>query len=155
MKIIDVDICESRLAKQDKEWRFALAAIAVSEGWFVTIPTEDGAFGYGYASSMARIGAPHEVVKANLDRLSKLLIGRDSRQIGLILDDLDRAGVGTSQASALINGLNKEPRPKGRGIGDTPARTLRGSPSFYSALRTLSCRTPTAERRKRRGIYPS
>ena len=90
MKIVDVRIEESVLPKKDKDWKFALAANPATEGWIVNIRTEDGTVGYGYASTMNHYGAPHEAVKGALDRLCKRLIGRDSREIASILDDLDR-----------------------------------------------------------------
>ena len=80
MRIAEVQIDLSTLPKQDKEWKFALAAGGISQGWIVSIRAEDGCVGYGYASTMAHIGAPHESVKVNLDRLKKHLIGRDPRQ---------------------------------------------------------------------------
>jgi hypothetical protein len=62
MRIADVQIDPSLVPKQDKEWKFALAANSMSEGWIVSIRADDGAIGYGYASTMAHYGAPHESV---------------------------------------------------------------------------------------------
>jgi L-alanine-DL-glutamate epimerase-like enolase superfamily enzyme len=103
MKIVDVRIEESILPKKDKDWKFALAANPATEGWIVSIGAEDGTIGYGYASTMNHYGAPHEAVKGALDRLCKRLIGRDSRQIAAILDDLDHAMEGNNQAKAGID----------------------------------------------------
>jgi L-Ala-D/L-Glu epimerase len=103
MKIVDVRIEESILPKKDKDWKFALAANPATEGWIVAISAEDGTIGYGYASTMNHYGAPHEAVKGALDRLCKRLIGRDSRQIAAILDDLDHAMAGNNQAKAGID----------------------------------------------------
>ncbi len=103
MKIIEARVDESVLPKQDKDWKFALAASGVTQGWIVSIQAEDGTVGYGYASSMAHYGAPHEAVKGALDLLSKRLIGRDSREIAGILDDLDRAMAGNNQAKSGID----------------------------------------------------
>ena len=103
MKIASVEIRESRLPKIDKEWRFALAAMPVQEGWVVIIHAEDGAVGYGYASSMPHVGSPHEDVKADLDRLAPVLVGKDSRLINVLLDDVDRQGFRTTQSKAGID----------------------------------------------------
>ena len=63
MKIVEARIDESVLPKKDKEWKFALAASGVTEGWIVIISGEDGTLGYGYAASMNHYGAPHEAVE--------------------------------------------------------------------------------------------
>ena len=103
MKIVDVRVEESVLPKKDKDWKFALAANPATEGWVVNIHAEDGTVGYGYASTMNHYGAPHEAVKGALDRLSKHLIGRDSRQIASLLDELDHFMQGNNQAKSGID----------------------------------------------------
>ena len=103
MKIVDVRVEESVLPKKDKDWKFALAANPATEGWVVNIHAEDGTVGYGYASTMNHYGAPHEAVKGALDRLSKHLIGRDSRQIASLLDELDHFMQGNNQAKSCID----------------------------------------------------
>lgn len=103
MKITRIEIRESRLPKIDKEWRFALAAMPVQEGWVVVIHAEDGHVGYGYASSMPHVGSPHEDVRADLERLTAPLVGKDSRLINVLLDDVDRMGFKTTQAKAGID----------------------------------------------------
>ena len=103
MKIVDVRAHEAVLPKLDKDWKFALAASGMSEGWIVTIHAEDGTIGYGYASSMAHYGAPHETVRGALERLFKHVKGKDSRQIALIMDDLDHVMIGNNQAKAGID----------------------------------------------------
>ena len=122
MKIIDVRIEESVLPKKDKDWKFALAANPATEGWIVSIRTEDGTVGYGYASTMNHYGAPHEAVKGALDRLSKRLIGRDSREIASILDDLDQAMMGNNQAKSGI---------------DCALHDLQGAPARRAGLRSV------------------
>src|SRR5260370_8865750 len=96
MKIVEGGIDESILPKKDKDWKFALAASSVTQGWIVSIRAEDGTVGYGYASTMNHYGAPHEAVKGALDLLCNRLIGPDSREIASILDDLDRIMLGTN-----------------------------------------------------------
>ena len=54
MKIVEVRIDESVLPKKDKDWKFALAASSVTQGWIVCIRAEDGTVGYGYAYSEVR-----------------------------------------------------------------------------------------------------
>jgi L-alanine-DL-glutamate epimerase-like enolase superfamily enzyme len=103
MKIVDVRVEESILPKTDKDWKFALAANPATEGWIVSIRAEDGTVGYGYASTMNHYGAPHAAVKGALDQLCKPLIGRDSRQIASILDELDHIMEGNNQAKSGID----------------------------------------------------
>jgi L-alanine-DL-glutamate epimerase-like enolase superfamily enzyme len=103
MKITRIEIRESRLPKIDKEWRFALAAMPVQEGWVVVIHAEDGALGYGYASSMPHVGSPHAMVKADLERLTPSLVGKDSRLINVLLDEVDQLVPQTTQAKAGID----------------------------------------------------
>ena len=103
MRIADVEVRESRLPKIDKDWKFALAAMPVQEGWVVTIRTENGGVGYGYASSMPHIGSPHQMVREDLERMTKGLRGRDSRLINVILDDIDREGFKTAQAKSGVD----------------------------------------------------
>jgi L-alanine-DL-glutamate epimerase-like enolase superfamily enzyme len=103
MKIVDVRVEESILPKKDKDWKFALAANPATEGWIVNIHAEDGTVGYGYASTMNHYGAPHAAVKGALDQMCKQLIGRDSRQIARIMDDLEHAMHGNNQAKSGID----------------------------------------------------
>jgi L-alanine-DL-glutamate epimerase-like enolase superfamily enzyme len=103
MKIAEIHIDACDLAKDDPEWRFALAANPISQGWTVTITGEDGTSGYGYASSMPHYGAPAEAVKANLENFKQTLLGRDSRRIAELLYELDQHVVGNNQAKAGID----------------------------------------------------
>ena len=102
-RISDVRIDSCILPKDDPEWKFALAANPNSEGWIVTIVTEAGDRGYGYASSMPHYGAPLAAVRANIEGFSKTLVGADSTQIAAILHKLDRHVVGNNQAKAAID----------------------------------------------------
>ena len=103
MKIAEVRIETCNLAKDDPEWRFALAANPMSEGWAVSITAEDGITGYGYGSSMPHYGAPVESVKANLETFKKTILGRDSRRIAELLHEMDQRVVGNNQAKAAID----------------------------------------------------
>ncbi len=103
MKIAEVRIDASILEKHDPEWKFALAASPQSQGWVCSIIAEDGTIGYGYGSAMAHYGAPLEAVKANLDRFAKRIVGKDSRKIAGIMDELDHDVVGNNQAKSAID----------------------------------------------------
>lgn len=103
MKIAEIHIEPCNLAKDDPEWRFALAANPMSEGWVVSITAEDGTTGYGYGSSMPHYGAPVDAVKANLENFKQSLMGRDCRRIAELLTELDQLVVGNNQAKAAID----------------------------------------------------
>jgi L-alanine-DL-glutamate epimerase-like enolase superfamily enzyme len=103
MKIVETLIEETILPRKDKDWKFALAASPATQGWTVSIRAEDGTVGYGYAATMNHYGAPHAAVKGALDALCKPLIGRDSREIAGILDDLDRVMLGNNLAKCGID----------------------------------------------------
>jgi L-alanine-DL-glutamate epimerase-like enolase superfamily enzyme len=141
MKIVDVRISESILPKKDKDWKFALGANPATEGWIVAIRAEDGTTGYGYASTMNHYGAPHEAVKGALDRLSKRLVGRDSREIVSILDDLDEVMMGNNQAKSGIDCALHDLRARTLKV---PVCDLFGGPAVreFPSLRILPIKSP-------------
>ena len=141
MKIVDVRVDELVLPKQDKDWKFALAASGVTEGWVVSIRAEDDTVGYGYASTMNHYGAPHEAVKGALDRLSKPLIGRDLREIASILDELDRVMHGNNQAKSGIDCALHDLQARRLGV---PICDLFGGPAVrqFATLRILPIKSP-------------
>jgi L-alanine-DL-glutamate epimerase-like enolase superfamily enzyme len=142
MKIVETRVEECVLPKQDKDWKFALAANSATEGWVISIRTEDGTLGYGYASTMNHYGAPHEAVKGASDRLCKLLIGRDSRDIAGILDDLDNAMMGNNQAKSGIDCALHDLKARRLGV---PVCDLFGGPAVreFPSLRILPIKSPS------------
>jgi L-alanine-DL-glutamate epimerase-like enolase superfamily enzyme len=141
MKIVEVRVDESVLPKKDKDWKFALAASGVTQGWIVSIRAEDDTVGYGYASTMNHYGAPHEAVKGALDHLCKPLIGRDSREIASILDELDRTMLGNNQAKSGIDCALHDLRARHLGV---PICDLFGGPAVreFATLRILPIKSP-------------
>jgi L-Ala-D/L-Glu epimerase len=141
MKILETRVDESILPKKDKDWKFALAANPATEGWIVSIRAEDGTVGYGYASTMNHYGAPHEAVKGALDRLCEHLIGRDSREIASILNDLDRAMQGNNQAKCGIDCALHDLLARRLGV---PICDLFGGPAVreFATLRILPIKSP-------------
>jgi L-alanine-DL-glutamate epimerase-like enolase superfamily enzyme len=141
MKIVEARIDESVLPKKDKDWKFALAASSVTQGWIVSIRAEDGTVGYGYASTMNHYGAPHEAVKGALDCLCKGLIGRDSREIASILDELDRLMLGNNQAKSGIDCALHDLQARRL---DVPICDLFGGPAVreFATLRILPIKSP-------------
>jgi L-alanine-DL-glutamate epimerase-like enolase superfamily enzyme len=141
MKIVEARVEESILPKKDKDWKFALAANPATEGWIVSIRAEDGTIGYGYASTMNHYGAPREAVKGALDRLCNRLIGRDSREIAGILDDLDRFMHGNNQAKCGIDCALHDLLARKLGV---PICDLFGGPAVreFASLRILPIKSP-------------
>src|SRR5882757_95873 len=141
MKIVEARVDESVLPKKDKDWKFALAANPATEGWIVSIRAEDDMVGYGYASTMNHYGAPHEAVKGALDRLCKPLIGRDSREIAGILDDLDHVMLGNNQAKCGIDCALHDLKARRLGV---PMCELFGGPAVreFASLRILPIKSP-------------
>jgi L-alanine-DL-glutamate epimerase-like enolase superfamily enzyme len=141
MRIADVQIDPSLVPKQDKDWKFALAANSMSEGWIVSIRADDGAIGYGYASTMAHYGAPHESVGVNLERMKKHLLGRDPRQIAGILADLVRHGPGHNQVLSGIDCALHDLRARQLGI---PIYEFFGGLAVreFATLRILPIKSP-------------
>jgi L-Ala-D/L-Glu epimerase len=141
MKIVEARVEESILPKKDKDWKFALAANPATEGWIVSIHTDDGTVGYGYASTMNHYGAPHEAVKGACDRLCKRLIGRDSREIASILDDLDQYMHGNNQAKSGIDCALHDLMARKLGV---PICDLFGGPAVreFATLRILPIKSP-------------
>jgi len=141
MKIVEARVDESILPKKDKDWKFALAASGVTEGWVVSIRAEDDTVGYGYASTMNHYGAPHDAVKGALDRLCKRLVERDAREIARILDDLDRVMLGNNQAKSGIDCALHDLQARRLGI---PICDLFGGPAVreFATLRILPIKSP-------------
>ena len=141
MKIVEARVDESILPKKDKDWKFALAASGVTEGWVVSIRAEDDTVGYGYASTMNHYGAPHDAVKGALDRLYKRLVERDAREIARILDDLDRVMLGNNQAKSGIDCALHDLQARRLGV---PICDLFGGPAVreFATLRILPIKSP-------------
>ncbi len=141
MKITEVRIHESLLPKQDKDWKFALAASGMSEGWVVGIHDDEGRIGYGYASTMSHYGAPHQGVKGALDRLTKILAGRDPRCIATLMDELDHVMVGNNQAKSGIDCALHDLQARRLGV---PVCELFGGPATreFATLRILPIKSP-------------
>ena len=141
MKIVETLIEETILPRKDKDWKFALAASPATQGWTVSLRAEDGTVGYGYAATMNHYGAPHAAVKGALDGLCKPLIGRDSREIAGILDDLDRVMLGNNLAKCGIDCALHDLMARRLGV---PVCDLFGGPAVreFPSLRILPIKSP-------------
>jgi L-alanine-DL-glutamate epimerase-like enolase superfamily enzyme len=152
MKIAEIRVDPSLLPKQDKEWRFALAANSQSEGWIVTVIDENGDVGYGYASSMPHYGATLEAVKANAERFGRRLIGRDARQISAIMAELDRDAIGNNQVKSGIDCALHDLKARRLGV---PIADLFGGAAVteFPSLRILPIKSPDAMAANARRLF--
>jgi L-alanine-DL-glutamate epimerase-like enolase superfamily enzyme len=103
MRIARVELTPCTLRKEDPKWRFALGASPTTEGIIVTIATDSGARGYGYASATPHMGATRESLSAALGRFVPILIGRDPFAVEEILLALDAETAGHRQAKAGVD----------------------------------------------------
>lgn len=103
MKIASVEIWPCVMPKEDPDWRFALGASPLSEGWIVCITADDGTRGYGYGSATPHMGAGPEGLKAGLETFIPVLEGQDPFNIEAILVELNRHLAGNHQAKAAID----------------------------------------------------
>ena len=103
MKITALTIDSCIMRKEDPTWAFALAASPITEGWIVSIHTDGGMTGYGYASATAHMGASMEGIKGTLERLEPILTDRDPTHMAAIRVALDQALSGNNQAKAGID----------------------------------------------------
>lgn len=152
MKIAEVRIDASQLPKQDKDWRFALAANSHSEGWIVSIIDDDGNVGYGYANAMPHYGATYEAVKVNAERFAKRLMGRDPRQISKIMAELDADTIGNNQVKAGIDCALHDLKARRLGV---PISELFGGASVtaFPSLRILPIKKPAEMAANARRLY--
>jgi L-alanine-DL-glutamate epimerase-like enolase superfamily enzyme len=103
MRIERVELHPCVLRKQDPKWRFALGASPTTEGVIVTLISETGKRGYGYASATPHMGATQAGLQTALDGFVPLIEGRDAFAIEDTLLMLDREFPAPNQARAAID----------------------------------------------------
>jgi len=141
MKITALTIDPCVMRKEDPTWAFALAASPITEGWIVSIHTDEGLTGYGYASATAHMGASMEGLKGTLERLAGTLTGRDPADMAAIRAALDRALAGNNQAKAGIDNALYDLNAHALGV---PLNRLFGGVvnSEFPVLRILAIKKP-------------
>jgi L-alanine-DL-glutamate epimerase-like enolase superfamily enzyme len=142
MKITAMTIDPCLMPKEDPTWRFALASSPTTEGWIVSIHTDDGAIGYGYASATAHMGASMEGLKGTLERLEPTLVDRDPTEMAAIRVALNQALSGNNQAKAGIDNALFDLNAR---ILDVPLNRLFGGVvrREFPVLRILAIKTPS------------
>ena len=142
LRIVAFETTVSVMRKEDPNWRFALGASPVTEGHVLRIATDDGAEGFGYASTTAHMGSLTGSLKAELDYLRESVVGRDAEDIESILMSLDRAIRGAPQAKAAIDCALHDLQARRLGV---PLCHLFGGKvrDRVPILRILAIKTPT------------
>jgi L-alanine-DL-glutamate epimerase-like enolase superfamily enzyme len=102
-EIVKAALLPSIMRKEDPTWRFALGANPTTEGWVLALSTADGTTGYGYAHASAHLGSTLESLKAVLDRLLPLVIGRDTFDVEAVLQSLNENLARHNQAKGAID----------------------------------------------------
>lgn len=98
MKIAHTEVMPVVMAKEDREWRFALRADPEHRGFILKLTTDDGFIGLGYATGSAHVG-----VQAALELYGKYLIGQDPFNTEKVFWTLDRAFQGNEEAKDAID----------------------------------------------------
>lgn len=129
------------MPKEDKNWRFALAATSETGGWIVRITSDNGQEGYGYASAVPHLGAGYGGVREALNTFIPLLVGCDPFAIDARLLELDRALHDNNQAKAGIDCALYDLKARSLGI---PVYELLGGKfcDVIPQLRILPIKTP-------------
>lgn len=141
MKISSVEYAPCNQRQEDPTWTFALATYPVIEGWTVTISTNDGRIGRGYAQAIPHIGASCDGVRAALEVFRPVLLGKDPLHIEAILSQMDIVLVGNATAKAGIDGALHDLAANILGV---PLNCLFGGASRTSVpqIRIVPIKTP-------------
>jgi len=141
MNIADARLEPCVLHKQDPNWRFARGASPTTEGVIVTLTSEDGTEGYGYASASPHMGATRETLLAALKEFLPVVKGQDSFEITRLMQVLDRMLAGHHQAKAGIDCALHDLNAKCLGL---PLYQLFGGKlrDRFPILRILALKTP-------------
>ena len=97
MNISEINLEDCILRKEDPEWRFALGAKPTTEGVIVSIKTEEGLIGYGYASATPHMGSNLESLNGTLLRLIPFIKEHDTTQMSSIRIMMERMIQGNNQ----------------------------------------------------------
>lgn len=89
MTITGYEIRPCLQALRDSQWKFSRAALQQIEGHVLILRDDEGGTGMGYAHAIPAISGTGATVRAGVDCLAKLLIGRDPQDIAALMDECD------------------------------------------------------------------
>lgn len=103
MKITAVEVlpCEQRMG--DPSWKFARAAVPRLEGRLLILRDDQGHEGLGYAHAIPSITTHGGGAHASLEWLRPHLLGRDPRDIGPLMDDIDARLASSASVKAAVD----------------------------------------------------
>ena len=141
MIVSDFVIHPSIMRKDDPTWKFALGASPVTEGAILQLVAADGTEGFGYASATPHMGSIPRALVAELEYLKPHVVGKDPRNIEIILASLDRALRNAPQAKAAIDCALHDMQARRLGV---PLYQLFGGQArkHVPILRILAIKTP-------------
>jgi len=136
---LSIEPCEMPL--EDKDWKFALGSVSSARGMVVTLRTDTGHAGYGYAPAIPHMGSTFESLPQELLRFKPLVVGRNPFEIEGIVADLDRSLSGANQSKGAIDCALHDlvARALDMPLHGLIGGKLRGS---IDVLRILSLKTP-------------
>ena len=103
MKVTTFEISSCVQANVDPEWRSAIGANPMREGWLLKLTTDNGISGYGYAPASRHLGTTYRSVEIELNTLAPVTIGQDPFDIEPILLRLDHKLLGAHASKSAID----------------------------------------------------
>ena len=67
MIVEDIVIKPCEMPLEDKDWKFALAAVSSARGYIVAIRSDSGHTGYGYAPAIPHMGSTFEMLPREIE----------------------------------------------------------------------------------------
>lgn len=143
MRVAAVRIAKISLRKDDPTWRFALGGTPASDGFLVSVETEDGVQGFGSCAAATYYGVPRGGLADALELFGSALVGLDAADIAGAHAAMDRALKGHERAKASVDMALHDVVGKSLGV---PVSTLLGGRTreLAPAIRILALKAPDA-----------
>ncbi len=100
--IVDVEVTDVVMPKEDPHWRFALGARPAALGVVVRLESQGGVSGYGFASEIPHLGHPIDTLRTTIRQMAAKLVGADGRDRGPLLRGLAADAQGCRPALAAV-----------------------------------------------------
>lgn len=85
--VFEIRPCPQRLC--DNQWKFARAAVPRLDGHVLLLTDDAGGVGMGYMHAIPAISGTGYSVRAGVACLAPVLVGRDPREIGALMDECE------------------------------------------------------------------
>jgi L-alanine-DL-glutamate epimerase-like enolase superfamily enzyme len=103
VKITSLRASPCEMPLEDKDWKFALGAVSAARGFVVSLTTDSGHTGYGYAPSIPHMGSLFDILPKEFERLTPAVEGVGPFEIERVLQKMDALLGGASQAKGAID----------------------------------------------------